>query len=407
MQSKGYKFRIYPTEEQKQFLAKQFGGVRFIYNYFLEQRIEKYNSTKKSSSSFSDGPLLTQLKKQDEYKWLKEIANQSMQQSLRCLDAAYSNFFKKTTKFPKFHNRYQKQSIKYTMDFSIKKDGKLKIPKLKSHIKIVMDRELPATIKNLTVSKTSTNEYYASFQCEEGIQPLPQLDTVIGVDLGIKSLVVMSDGTEIKNPTHYINAQKELAYEQRQLSKKQKGSSNYKKQKLVVARLNQYIANSRLDHRHKLTKKLIDENQVIIAESLSVKELIENGTVVMSKYIQDASWGEIIRQLKYKAEWYGRTFHQVGRFFASSKTCNHCKYKLDQLSLSTRSWECPSCHATNDRDLNAAFNIRDMGLIELKQIELAQKSGSGIKSDSKQKLGEALPKLAGQRTKKLPSKKRK
>jgi len=205
---------------------------------------------------------------------------------------------------------------------------------------------------------------------------------MIGIDLGLKSFIISSNGQAVGSPKFYRKSEKKLKHEQRQLSKKQKGSNNRNKQRKYVARIHEYIANSRKDYLHKVSRKLIDENQVIIAESLAVKNMIRNHK--LAKSIQDASWGELLRQLEYKSKWYGRTFYQIDRFFPSSKTCNGCQFVLDSLLLSVREWDCPNCLQHNDRDKNAALNIRDKGI---KDLNL---SGCGIQSDIKQKLGEAF-----------------
>lgn len=397
MQQKAFKYRIYPTKEQQDFLAKQFGAVRFVYNRFLANRKDEYLNNKKPLNYYDDALSLTNLKQQDGYEWLFDINSQTLQASLRNLEVSYQNFFKKRTKFPRFHKRNNKQCIKIPQSFKIK-ENKLFIPKLKSGIEIVLHQGLPEKQTCCFISKTSSDKYYVSFQCETDSKPLAKSDKTIGIDLGIKSLIVSSDGKVIENKKHYRQSEKKLAYEQKQLSKKQKGYNNKNKQRKVVARLNEYIANSRKDYLHKVSRKLIDENQVIIAESLSVKNMMNNHK--LAKSIQDASWGELLRQLDYKSKWYGRTFHQIDMFFPSSKTCNGCQYVVDDLPLNIREWDCPNCKHHNDRDLNAAKNIRDKGLKDL-IVSNDQISGSGIESDIKQKLVKAPSSKSGRRNKKL------
>lgn len=354
-----YKCRIYPNKKQEEFLANQFGGSRFVYNYFLNNRKVEYLNNKKNLNYHDDAKTLTNLKEEDGYKWLNNINAQSLQQSLRNLEVAYQRFFKKVSAFPKFHSKKNKQSFRIPQHFSIK-ENKLYIPKLKSGIEIVCDRPLPIKQFNCTISKTSSGKYYASFSCEEDILPLKPTDKNVGIDLGIKSLVICSDNKTFENKNFYRKSENKLKYLQRQLSKKQKGSSNRNKSRIKVAKLHEKISNQRSNYLHNITKSLINENQIIIAESLSVKNMIKNHC--LAKSIQDASWRELVRQLSYKAEWYGRTFYQIDRLFPSSKTCNNCQFVLDKLDLSVRSWSCPKCKTVLDRDLNAAKNILDKGL---------------------------------------------
>jgi len=361
--NKSYKCRIYPNKKQEEFLANQFGGVRFIYNYFLNKRKEEYLNSKKSLNYLDNSKSLTNLKEEEEYNWLNELNSQSLQQSLRDLEVAYQRFFKKISAFPKFHSKKNKQSFKIPQLFKVK-ENKLFIPKLKSGIKIVIGRNLPTKQFSCTISKTPSDKYYASFSCEEDIKPLKKIKKSVGIDLGIKSLVICSDGKTIENKNFYRKSENKLVYLQQQLCKKQKSSSNKNKARIKVANLHEKISNQRNNYLHNITKTIINENQIIIAESLSVKNMIKNHK--LAKSIQDASWGELVRQLEYKSNWYGRTFYQIDRFFPSSKTCNSCQFVLDKLDLNTRSWTCPKCQAKLDRDLNAAKNILDKGLKDLK-----------------------------------------
>lgn len=375
IQQRAFKYRIYPAKEQQDFLARQFGAVRFVYNRFLANRKDEYLNNKKSLNYYDDAKILTDLKQQDGYAWLYDINSQTLQASLRNLEVSYQNFFKKRTKFPCFHSKKNRQCIKIPQHFKIE-NNKLYIPKLKEGIEIVLHQSLPEKQTCCFISKTASDKYYVSFLCEVDIKPLAKSDKTIGIDLGIKALLVSSDGKVIENPKFYRKSEKELTYKQKQLSKKQKGSKQKDKQRKVVAKLNEYTANCRKDHLHKISRKFIDENQVIIVESLSIKNMMSNRC--LAKSIQDVSWGELLRQLEYKSKWHGRTFHQIDKFFPSSKTCNGCQFVVSNLLLSIREWGCPSCKQHNNRDLNAALNIRDKGIKDL--------SGCGIQSDIKQKL---------------------
>ena len=390
---KAFKFRLYPTDAQKEFLSKQFGAVRFVYNRFLANRKDEYLNNKKSLNYYDDAKTLTELKSKDGYEWLYDINSQTLQASLRNLEVAYQNFFKKRAKFPRFHSKKNKQCIKIPQSFKIENE-KLFIPKLKDGIEIRQHRPITGKTVSCFISKTSTDKYFVSILCETDIDQLEKQDNIVGVDLGSKHLIVSSDGKKIENPKFYRQSEKKLAYEQRQLSKKQLGSNNRNKQRKEVAKINEYIANSRNNYLHQISRKLIDENQVIIAESLSVKNMMRNHC--LAKSIGDAAWGELVRQLEYKANWYGRTFYQIDKFFPSSKTCSNCQFVLDDLPLAIREWDCPNCQQHNDRDENAALNIRDKGV---KDLDI---SGFGMQSDKtetkvsakKQKRGEA-PAIAG------------
>ena len=379
MMQKAFKFRIYPTEKQKEFLSKQFGAVRFVYNHFLANRKDEYLNNKKSLNYYDDAKNLTDLKQQDGYSWLYDINSQTLQSALRNLDAAYTGFFKKRTKFPRFHSRKKKQCIKIPQNFNIENEM-LFIPKLKNGIEIRQHQKLTGKTVSCFISKTAADKYFVSILCDTDIEQLEKQDKTIGIDLGIRHLIVSSDGNKIENQKLYSKMEKKLAYEQKQLSKKKLGSNNRNKQRKEVAKINEYIVNSRKDYLHKVSRKLIDENQVIIAESLSVKNMMQNHC--LAKSIGDASWGELLRQLEYKAKWYGRTFYQVDKFFPSSKTCNGCQFVLDSLPLIVREWDCSNCKQHNDRDKNAALNIRDKGIKDLGI------SGCGMQSDTKQKLVE-------------------
>lgn len=382
MIQRGFKFRIYPDEETKSFLAKEFGSARKVFNFFLDRSIKEYREHGKKRSYYEDAAFLTKLKATDGYDYLKENNAQVLQASLKNLDASFTNFFKGRTKFPRFHSRGEDQCIKIPQNFKLdQKNGILRIPKLKPSISIILHRPIEGEIKCVFISKTPTDKYYASFLAEKEMAPLPKNDNVVGLDLGLKSLVITSDGTKFHNPHFLRNLEKKLKYLQRQLSNKKKGSNNRNKARLHLVLLHEYIANCRKDFAHKLTSSLINDNQVIIAETLRVKNMMRNH--YLAKVIQDASWGEIIRQLNYKSAWYGRAFYQVDTFFPSSKTCHLCKEINHDLTLDQREWICPTCGNTNDRDINAALNIKDRGIEEIS-------SGQGIGSDVKQKLVEAL-----------------
>jgi len=397
---KSFKYRIYPTSDQKIFFDNQFGGARFVYNFFLNRRIDEYKKTKKSFHYYDDSKFLAKLKSEEDYKWMYEINHQTMQNSLQDLQTAFSKFFKKETKFPHFHKKKNEECIKYSKGFKIKQQ-KLQIPKLKSKIKINFHQPLPEKQIALFIRKTSSGKYFASFLCEVNIDPLPISPNSVGIDLGIKSLLIESNGSIVENPKYLKHLESKLIFKQRQLSKKRKGSNKRNKARLRLALAHEKIANKRKDLLHKISRKLINENQVIIAENLAVKNMMKNHC--LAKAISDVSWGELLRQIEYKAKWYGRTFYQIDRWFPSSKTCNNCQFVKDKLSLKEREWICPKCKSVLDRDINAAKNIRDKGLSDLKNLSVCR-----MQSDIKQKSVEAFSSVSKKKLKKQEkSKKRK
>lgn len=378
MVEKTFKYRIYPTKEQEKFLANQFGSARFIFNYFLNERKNEYLNNGKSSNYYDNAKTLTSLKENEKYIWLNEINSQSLQASLRNLEVAYTNFFSKRAKFPKFKSRKNDQCVKIPQHFYIE-DKLLYIPKLKTGIKINLHTALSGKVVCCFIRKTCTNKYYVSIFCETEAKKLERNENKIGIDVGIKTLITTNTGETFNNPKTLKQYEKELKYLQRQLSKKKKGSNKSKKARIRLALVHEKIKNIRNDNIHKITKKLINENQVIISESLSVVNMMKDHC--LAKSISDCAWGEIFRQLNYKSNWYDRTYFQIDKFFPSSKMCNKCKFIVDELPLNIREWVCPNCGERHDRDINAAKNILEKGLKDL--------SGSGTESDIKQKSGEA------------------
>jgi putative transposase len=373
---KSFKFQLLPTKEQKEKLSQHFGCRRFVWNYFLNRRKEEYLDNKKTLNYYDCANELTKVKKQEEYNWLKEVNSQTLQHTLRDLDTAYNKFFRKETKFPIFKSKHKKQSFRVPQHISVEND-KIYFPKFKEGIKLNMHREF-GEIRFITISKTSTNKYFVSLTCEVEQKKLKKNKNKIGVDLGIKNFAVCSNGEVFDNPKHYHQLEKKLKYNQRQLSKKTKGGSTRNKQRLNVAKIYERITNSRTDFLHKLSRKLIDENQVICVEDLNVKGMMSNHK--LAKSVGNCGWGEFVRQLTYKAEWYGRTLIKIDRFFPSSKTCYDCGYINQELSLKDREWKCV-CGKDIDRDYNASLNILKQGL---------NMSGLGAKSLNKQKQVESL-----------------
>jgi len=356
-----FKYRIYPNKEQTIMLNKNFGCTRFIFNYFLNYKIEEYKETKKSVSYKECSSLLTRLK--SNFEWLKEIDSISLQQTLRDLDRSYKNFFKGYG-FPKFkskHNHFHSYRTQMVNDNIQVIDNKIKLPKV-GLVKLKYHRQHKGRILNTTISKTNTNKFYASLCCEiDDVEKLPQIDTTIGIDVGIKSFCATSNGKLIDNPKFLNKYYKKLIKAQRRLSSKSKGSNNYFKTRVKLANIHEKIANCRLNFLHKLSSRLINENQVICLENLKVETMLKNKR--LAKLISDASWSKFRQFLEYKAKWYGRTISIINTYYPSSQICSKCSFKNEEIkNLNIRSWECPNCKTNHDRDINAAINILRVGL---------------------------------------------
>ena len=361
-QKRAYTYRFYPTEEQQRILARTFGCARFVYNWALRLRTDAYYQQQKRISYAETSSLLTNLKQQPEYAWLNEVSSVPPQQALRHLDRAFRNFFEGRAEYPTFKSKHSAQSAEYTTS-AFKWDGHhLTLAKMDAPLDLVWSRPLPTGCKptTVTITKDTAGRYFVSILLEEDIKPLPITTKQVGVDLGLKSMVILSTGEQVGNPKYFAKDEKKLAKAQRQLAKKNKGSKNRAKARLKVARIHAKVAARRRDYQHKLSTRLIRENQVICIESLSVKNMIKNHS--LAKAISDVGWSELVRQLEYKANWYGRTLVKIDKFYPSSKRCHACGHVLDSLSLDERFWLCPQCKIFHDRDINAAKNVLTAGL---------------------------------------------
>ena len=365
---RAYKFRLYPTPEQAEQLAKTFGCARFVFNHFLRVRTDGFFKDKERIGYNETARRLTLLKRQPETVWLCEVSNVVLQQSLRNLDTSFQNFFQKRAKYPSFKSKHGPQSARYTSSGFRMKAGELWLAKMSAPLDMRWSRKIKGEISSVSVSKDASGRYFASLLSTEEVQALPVSEGVIGMDLGLKDALITSDGQTVPNPKFFRKAQVRLARAQRSLCRKKKGSKNRAKARLKVARIHAKVVDSRKDWSHKLTTQLIRENQVISAESLQVKNMVKNHC--LAKAIHDVGWTEITRQLEYKAKWYGRTFVQIDRFYPSSKRCSCCGHTLQKLDLATRQWTCPECGTSHDRDINAAINIREAGLAILAGAEM-------------------------------------
>ena len=396
---RAYRYRFYPTEGQAKELARTFGSARFVYNHFLRLRTDAWFNEQKRLGYNDTSSLLTQLKRDPEFAWLSEVSSVPIQQSLRHLQTAFGNFFARRAKYPTFHSRRGPQSITYVATgFSFDGGNKLTLAKMNEPLNIRWSRTIPKKAKatSVTVSKDSAGRYFISVLCDDEVAELEPSGNQIGIDMGLNHFLITSDGEKVAAPNLYRKHEKKLARLQRRQARKMetakqaagipkgkaipKGvripkSKNWLKDQQRINRVHAKIADARRDFQHKLSTRLIRENQTISVETLAVKNMSRSakGTTEkpgkkvkqksgLNKSILDASWSEFIRQLEYKALWYGREIIGIDRWYPSSKRCSACGFVLKDLPLKTRSWSCPECGAHHDRDINAARNILAAGL---------------------------------------------
>jgi putative transposase len=353
---RAYKFRLTPTLEQKTLLNKHFGCVRFIFNHFLSEKQKHYLENKETLKFNVCQNMLIKQKKDEGFIWLKEVNSQSLVATLVNLETAYSNFFKKITKFPKYKSKkMNRDSFQVPQHVTIK-NGKIQIPKFKEGIDFIKHREFKGLIKSATISKTPTGKYYVSILCVvDKVKHLNKTGKSIGLDLGIKDFAITSEGIKYSNPKFLYKFQKKLRKAQKDFSRKNKESKSREKARIKVAKIYEKITNSRNDMQHKISMSLIRKYDIIAIEDLNVKGMVKNHK--LAKAISDSSWSSFVTKLKYKAEWYGKEVVVIDRFYPSSKTCSCCDHIKESLSLDERTWTCSKCNTMHDRDVNASKNI--------------------------------------------------
>lgn len=361
------KVRIYPTLEQVEYLNAQFGAVRFAYNKALHIKKHAYKHRGVSLNPRKElKPFLAVAKKSRKYAWLKEYDSIALQQAVINLDVAFSNFFnpKLKARFPAFKRKHGRQSSYHCVGIKVL-DGAIKIPKV-SAIEARLHREIIGTLKSITISRSSTGKYYAALLCDDGVEAPAKptlISNVTGLDMGLTHFAIRSDGTKVANPRHLINASRNLRRKQKALSRKKKGSANRRKSRLQLAGVHERIANARADFQHKLSRAIVDENQAVIVETLKSANMMKNHH--LARAIGDAGWSGFISKLEYKAAEKGVHVVKLDQWFASSKTCHCCGHKMPEMPLNRRIWQCPECEVDHDRDINAAINIRQKGILEL------------------------------------------
>ncbi|MCC5616100.1 transposase [Nostoc sp. CHAB 5836] len=362
MTQKAFKYRFYPTPEQETLLRQTMGCTRLVYNRALAARTQAWYERQERVGYIETSAMLTNWKKQDELQFLNDVSSVPLQQGLRHLQTAFSNFFAGRAKYPNFKKKHNGGNAEFTKAAFKFRDGQVFLAKSSQALAIRWSRQLPQGVEPSTISVklSPSGRWTVSMLVDMEIERLSESSNSIGIDLGVTSLVALSTGEKIANPKNFRAKKAKLRKAQKALSRKQKGSNNRHKARVKIAKVHAKISDARNDFLHKLTTRLVRENQTIAVEDLAVKNMIKNKKLALS--ISDASWGELVRQLEYKCDWYGRNFVKIDRWFPSSKRCGNCGYIVDQLPLNIREWDCPKCSTHHDRDVNAAKNILAAGL---------------------------------------------
>jgi putative transposase len=359
---RAFKYRFYPTDEQAAELSRTFGCVRLVYNKALEERTRAWYSEQRRVSYVQSSAALTEWKKTEEFAFLTEVSSVPLQQTLRHLQTAFGNFFAKRAKYPRYKSRKKSSaSAEYTRSAFKWRDGQLTLAKMAEPLDIRWSRPLPETSEptTVTVSRDSAGRWFVSILCDDRITPAPATGNTVGIDAGITSLMTLSTGEKITNPRHERRDRVRLAKAQRHLSRKAKGSANREKARERIAKVHARIADRRRDFLHKLTTRLVRENQTVVIEDLTVRNLVKNHS--LARAISDAAWRDMRTMLEYKCAWYGRELVVIDRWFPSSKLCGNCGMIAARMPLNVREWTC-DCGTTHDRDINAARNIKAAGL---------------------------------------------
>lgn len=387
---RGYKYRFYPSPEQAEELSRTFGCVRLVYNKALEARTVAWRDERRHVSYVQSSAMLTEWKKTQELAFLNEVSAIPLQQTLRHLQKAFVSFWRKRSRYPTFKSRKKsRQSAEYTRSAFRWRDGRLTLAKMAEPLDIRWSRPLPegADPSTVTVSCDAAGRWFVSLLVEATVRRLDPVTESVGVDAGITSLVTLSTGEKIANPRHHYTDHKRLARAQRALSRKQKGSANRAKARRKVARAHARIADRRRDFLHKLSTRLVRENQTVVIEDLNVRGMVRNHK--LARAISDAGWRELRTMLQYKCDWYGRELIVIDRWFPSSKTCSACGALKGTMPLNVREWTCPDCNAVHDRDVNAAINIRTAGLA-------VQACGDGVRPQPRKRGGQSSVKQEAQ-----------
>ncbi len=363
MTEKAYRYRFYPTLEQEQLLRRTLGCVRLVYNKALHTRTQGWYERQERIDYKQTSALLTDWKQQEDLQFLSEVSSVPLQQGLRNLQKAFTNFWAGRAKYPNFKKKHSGGSAEFTRAAFRWKDGQLWLAKCSEPLPIVWSRTIPDACEpsTVTVKLDASGRWFVSLLVNDlTVKAVPQINKAVGIDAGITSLMATSDGEKIANPFHFKRLRYKLRQAQKALSGKVKGSNNREKARHEVAKIHAAMAEARTDFLHKLTTRLVRENQTIAVEDLAVKNMMNNHKLAQA--IADASWSELVRQLEYKCQWYDRTLVKIDRWFPSSKRCGNCGHIVDKLPLDVREWDCPECGTHHDRDINAANNILAAGL---------------------------------------------
>jgi len=392
MTQKAYRYRFYPTSEQEQLLRRTLGCVRLVYNKALHTRTEAWYERQERVDYKQTSGMLTEWKKQEDLQFLNEVSSVPLQQGLRNLQKAFTNFWAGRTKYPNFKKKRSGGSAEFTRAAFKWKDGRVWLAKCFESLPIRWSRTLPKGCEpsTVTVRLDASGRWFVSLLVDHTIELLPTVDKAIGIDAGITSLIATSDGEKIANPKHFKRLRHKLRQAQKALSRKVKGSNNREKARANVAKIHAAIADARTDFLHKLTTRLVRENQTIAVEDLAVKNMLKNHKLAQA--IADASWSQLVRQLEYKCLWVGRTLVKIDCWFPSTKRCGNCGHVVDKMPLDVREWNCPECGTHHDRDINAAQNILAAGLAVIV-------CGANIRPDRHESIGQLRNTSSGKKQK--------